>query len=142
MKLAKLSIFLLTSIISLNLSGQLSTQEFAYAELAEATTRDATIDEPKMIYSASTFSDIKQQLHLKINYPASMRPYDIEGISTVRVTITKTGILDNVEILESLGTAFDREINNTLKRVKKVSPVLFNGIPTKQTIVFPIQFRL
>ena len=142
MNLLKLSAFLLATITSMNLSAQLSSQEFAFVELAESIEPVATKNAPLAINSASTFSDIKQQLSYKINYPVSMRPYEIEGISTVKVTISKKGTIDNFEILESLGTAFDLEIKNTLNRVKKVSPVLFNGVPTKQTIVFPIQFRL
>lgn len=71
-----------------------------------------------------------------------MIPYEIEGKSTVKLTVNKNGSVEDVEILESLGTAFDIEIMNTLNKLGSISPILYDGVPKKQTIVFPIQFRL
>lgn len=142
MNLFKLSVLFLATITSINLSAQLSSNELSFVELTEAIEPGLVKNKAAVINYTSTFSDIKQQLSYKIDYPASMRPYEIEGVSTLKVTISENGSIENYEITESLGTAFDKEIKNTLDRVNKVSPVLFNGVPTKQTIVFPIQFRL
>lgn len=142
MKYTKLFILLLATSAFFHLSAQSSSSHLAFTEISESLDQKTLISEPVSVNSTSTFNDIKQQLANKINYPVSMMPYEIEGISTVQLTITKNGILESFEILESLGIAFDSEIKKTLNRIVGLSPILYDGVPKKQTVVFPIQFRL
>lgn len=142
MKSLKLFFVLLATTASLHISAQLSLVETSILNESQLTNMSESSSTSESIYSTETIQDIKQQLEFKINYPASMIPFDIEGESTIKLTINKDGSIDKYEILESLGAAFDAEIKNTLERVNYISPVRFDGLATKQAIVFPIQFRL
>lgn len=142
MKFVKLCIILLATASSIQMSAQLSSRNSSFIDLTQSSTQDLSLDNSTVVSSTATLNDISEQLAFKINYPVSMIPYEIEGKSTVKLTINKNGSVEDVEILESLGTAFDIEIMNTVNKLGAISPILYDGVPKKQTIVFPIQFRL
>ncbi len=126
------SLFVLALLIP-----QVQSQDSYAFNAFENLTLTPKNDVPKSADYRQSFEQIKNKLIKKIVYPVEMEMYGIEGTSKVAVTIAPNGKLSNVEIVESLGTAFDIEIREALLDTK-----IQTNFVEEQTIVFPVLFRV
>lgn len=130
------------TLFSSNLMAQDSFNSLSAVPYTIHTPKKATTQNAYEKTAQYSISEIKDQMVKKFSYPASMRAYNIEGTSTVSFTLTKSGHIQDVEILKSLGGEFDYEINQTLVNIKNVSPITINGKAISQKIILPIHFEL
>lgn len=139
-----LSSFLFIAIISIsgNLVAQDSFNDLTTVPYTIHTPKNASTQKGYDKTSAYSISEIKDIMVRKFSYPASMRAYNIEGTSTVSFVLSKSGHIENVEILKSLGGEFDYEINQALANIKNVPPIKVNGKAISQKIILPIHFEL
>jgi TonB family protein len=75
-------------------------------------------------------------------YPKEALKDSIQGVSTVSFIINKDGRPSNVQVVNSLGTAFDKEIARLIESMPEWKPALLNGKPVPSKISLPVTFQL
>ncbi|MBK6730607.1 MAG: energy transducer TonB [Bacteroidetes bacterium] len=86
---------------------------------------------------------IYEYLAKNILYPSQAKDEGIEGVVYIKLTITKEGTIENVEVLRGLHILLDKESVRVIRKLKFSSPPTLNG----QTIAIncltlPIRYRL
>lgn len=142
MNLSSLVFVALTTLFSSSLVAQSNFNDLSVIDFTTHSSKKATSIESYDITTSNSINQIKDHLTHKFTYPADMRAYNIEGSSTVSFTLTKSGTIKDIVILESLGVEFDYEINRVLSSLNKIPPVKVNGKAISQKVVIPIQFEL
>jgi TonB family protein len=74
-------------------------------------------------------------------YPQEALKDSIQGVSTVSFIINKDGSPAKVEVVNSLGPAFDKEISRLIESMPEWKPALLNGKPVPSKISLPITFQ-
>ena len=85
---------------------------------------------------------LKIFLARKINYPEIAQENGIQGKVITRFVITKTGRVENPEILRSLDPACDKEAIRVIKSFPRWKPGIQNGKKVNVYFVLPVLFRL
>lgn len=78
----------------------------------------------------------------KTQYPASAREVGLEGVSYVRFVVAKDGSIQNIEILRSGGSAFDKEAIRVISSMPKWKPGMQDGKPVSVYFTIPFRFTL
>jgi len=147
----KLASLLFVSIISVLLSNLVAQDSFnnlssvpysIHTPQTLHTPKNTTHQKDYEKTSTSSVSEISDHIIKKFTYPATMRAYSIEGLSTISFTLTENGDIQNIEILKSLGNEFDHEIYQTLVNIKNIAPIKVNGKAISQKIILPIHFEI
>lgn len=99
-------------------------------------------DEAEKIYRVE--GDVQAPLRVAgpaPSYPELAREEKIEGRVVARATIDKSGAVEELEIVESLGEAFDQAVLETLPQWV-FEPATLDGEPVKVHYHLTINFRL
>jgi TonB family protein len=75
-------------------------------------------------------------------YPKEALKDSIQGVSTVSFIINKDGRPAKVQVTNSLGPAFDKEIARLIESMPEWKPALLNGKPVPSKISLPITFQV
>jgi protein TonB len=75
-------------------------------------------------------------------YPKEALKDSIQGVSTVSFVINKDGRPAKVQVVNSLGPAFDKEIARLIESMPEWNPALLNGKPVPSKISLPITFHV
>jgi TonB family protein len=78
----------------------------------------------------------------ELKYPTEATIDSIQGVQSVAFIIDKMGKLGKIEILQSLGPAFDKEVLRILEHMPPWKPALLNGQPVPSKISLPFSFRI
>ncbi len=78
----------------------------------------------------------------KLIYPQEALKDSIQGVSTVSFIINKDGTPGKIEVVNSLGPAFDKEIARLIESMPGWKPALLNGKPVASKISLPITFQI
>lgn len=81
-------------------------------------------------------------LYANIKYPPIARENGIEGQVVVRFVVSKTGKIDDVKILRSLGGGCDEEASRVVRAMPAWKPGKHNGKAVNCTYTLPIKFQL
>lgn len=140
MKFSQIAFSVLLVAISIQLNGQDSVTDYTFIQLNQE--HNLNLEEDKNLATIEMkVPEIRQFLANKINYPTSMLTYNIKGSSRVSININELGTIEDVTIVESLGSEFDREIKSALHNMN-IGPVSIKGSTGKQKIIFPIHFEI
>jgi TonB family protein len=74
-------------------------------------------------------------------YPAEALKDSIQGVLTVSFVINREGRAENVEVLKSLGPAFDREVKRLIEGMPVWKPAALHGRPVPSKMSLPITFQ-
>ena len=75
-------------------------------------------------------------------YTDEARKARIEGIIVLQVTISKDGMVDNVEVIESLGYGLDEAVIETIMADWRFNPATSDKEPIDHSAVIKIEFKL
>lgn len=75
-------------------------------------------------------------------YPADAVKDSIEGVVTVVFTLDSTGTAKNIQVENSLGILFDKEVIRLIRNMPLWKPATYNGKPVPARISLPVTFQL
>ncbi|MBL7856121.1 MAG: TonB family protein [Cyclobacteriaceae bacterium] len=81
-------------------------------------------------------------LNRELIYPQQAMKDSIQGIVTVKFTITKEGGFENIKIENSLGEAFDAEAIRIIQEMPAWKPATLNGQPVSSKVSLPLTFHI
>ena len=106
----------------------------------------AAKDDTGYVYTEATpidgFPALYEYFERELVYPASAIPDSIQGVVTVNFVIGTTGAPEDIRIQNSLGPAFDDEVNRLIRNMPAWEPAALNGQPVPSKLAIPITFRL
>ncbi len=77
-----------------------------------------------------------------IHYPVIAQENGIQGRVVVRFVVTKTGMVDKVEVLRSLDPSCDKEAIRVVKTLPKFIPGKQNGVNVSVWYTLPVVYKL
>jgi protein TonB len=81
-------------------------------------------------------------LFAHIEYPNQAKAKGVEGIVKVEFTVTELGMVEDIEIIEGIGSGCDEEVIKALERTR-FSPAVQNGrfvkVKLSQSILFELK---
>ncbi|XOV92075.1 MAG: TonB family protein [Bacteroidota bacterium] len=81
-----------------------------------------------------------QYVNTSLQYPDAARSQQIEGIVLLKVTISSTGSINNVEVKKSLSQSCDQEAIRLIREGPQWSPATYNGEPVEGSVRVRIVF--
>lgn len=90
---------------------------------------------------AKGYQELYDYFAKNLIYPQEALKDSIQGVSTVSFVIHKDGSHAKVEVVNSLGPAFDKEIARLVENMPEWKPALLNGKPVPSKISLPITFQ-
>lgn len=90
---------------------------------------------------AKGYQELYDYFSKNLIYPKEALKDSIQGVSTVSFIINKDGGHDGIEVVNSLGPAFDKEIARLIESMPEWKPALLNGKPVPSRISLPITFQ-
>ncbi|MFM7853379.1 MAG: energy transducer TonB, partial [Flammeovirgaceae bacterium] len=78
----------------------------------------------------------------ELRYPIAATGDSTQGVQSVAFIIDRTGNLGKIEILQSLGPEFDKEVLRILNHMPPWKPATLNGQPVPSKISLPFSFRI
>jgi len=139
MKYLELSLALLLTI---TISMSAEAQAVAYIDTGEAIESVTADDSDEMRINKAALNEIATYISDRTAFPFGEFGYTSEHKVIVKVVVNQQGEVIQYDIKESSNDVIGESIMNTLSTLKKVSPVVIDGLPTTQTIEMPIIFRL
>lgn len=113
---------------------------------AEKQPEPETKDDDDYVYTEATpvdgFPALYEYFNRELVYPASAIPDSIQGVVTVNFVIGTDGSPENIRVENSLGPAFDDEVNRLIRNMPAWKPAAVNGKPVASRLAIPITFRL
>lgn len=114
--------------------------------ITEPIPEPETTDAAGYAYTEATpidgFPSLYEYFNRELVYPASAIPDSIQGVVTVNFVIGTDGSPENIRIQNSLGPAFDDEVNRLIRNMPAWKPAAVNGKPVASRLAIPITFRL
>ena len=115
----------------------------------EAEDNDVNDDERKPSASVyhqaepvSGYPHLYAYFDRELTYPKEAISDSLEGVVTVIFTINTEGKPENIMVENSLGSAFDHEVNRVIENMPAWKPASYNGKPTKSKVSIPLTFEL
>jgi periplasmic protein TonB len=116
------------------------------ADVKQAVTQDEeekvyTVIEQNPVFPGGE-TELMKYIGNNLKYPVIALENGIQGKVMLRFVVTKTGMVDKVEILRSLDPACDKEAIRVVKTLPRFIPGKQNGINVAVWFNLPIVFRL
>lgn len=89
-----------------------------------------------------TNTNIMESLYKTIKYPNYARDVGLEGTVVVSFVVSKTGDIENVEILKDIGAGCGDEVIKAVNKLGKFYPGKHNGRPVSVIHRLPVKFSL
>jgi TonB family protein len=87
------------------------------------------------------YPDLYDYLSANLVYPAEALKDSIQGVMTVSFVINKAGHAEKIVVLNSLGPAFDAEVQRLIGGMPAWKPALLNGKPVSSKMSLPVTFQ-
>ncbi len=88
------------------------------------------------------FPNLYEYFSSNLTYPEVQAGDSIEGIVKVAFTINTDSTISHLEVLESLGKAFDGEAIRLLKGMPKWKPAVEDNVPVLSSMIIPVRFEI
>lgn len=87
------------------------------------------------------YPDLYEYLSANLVYPAVALKDSIQGVMTVSFVINKAGHAEQIVVLNSLGPAFDEEVQRLIGGMPAWKPALLHGKPVSSKMSLPVTFQ-
>ncbi|MDD4993798.1 MAG: energy transducer TonB [Paludibacter sp.] len=87
-------------------------------------------------------SELKYFITKNLKYPTIAQDNDVQGKVIIRFVVTRTGNVENPQILRSLDAGCDREAMRVVRSLPRFIPGKQNGVNVSVWYTMPIKFRL
>ena len=133
----------LVLLLTISVSIATSAQAVAYVPTGDQSKSEIVdSDEDNLRIDKSAINEIAKYISDRTAFPFGEFGYANEHKVLLNVVVDEKGEVITYKIKESSNQVVSEAILSTLSTLEKVSPVVVNGLPTKQTIEMPIFFRL
>jgi TonB family protein len=88
------------------------------------------------------YPDLYNYFNRELRYPDEGLRDSIQGVVTVSLQISESGSPQNIEIKNSLGEAFDREVIRVIENMPEWNPASVNGKPVSSRLAIPLTFQI
>jgi len=103
---------------------------------------DCDLDAKEKDRRACTSKSLMEHIYNKVKYPPLARESSIEGTVVVSFVVSKSGKIENVEILRGLGGGCSNEVVKAINSLGKFLPGKHNGRPVAVIYRLPVKFAL
>lgn len=107
------------------------------------------IEEPKAIETGyaqaeplNGYPDLYAYFNANLVYPASALKDSIQGVQTVSFVINKDGMVEQIQVEESLGSEFEKESMRLIENMPPWKPAKLDGKAVATRISIPITFKI
>ncbi|MDR3651922.1 MAG: TonB family protein [Paludibacter sp.] len=116
------------------------------ADVKQAVTQEVEEKVYTVIEQMPQFPGGEQELlnyiNKNIKYPVIAQENGIQGKVILRFVVSKTGMVDRVEVIRSLDPACDKEAVRVVKSLPKFIPGKQNGVNVSVWYTLPVTYRL
>ena len=91
---------------------------------------------------AAGYPELYAYFERELTYPEDAVKDSIAGIVTVAFTINEEGQPGNIQIENSLGSAFDTEVFRVIQNMPAWVPASYDGKPVKSKVSIPLTFEI
>jgi TonB family protein len=124
-----------------------TTTEQAKKKIAKSDSMDSKIEAIKEdVYleaePALGYPHLYNYLNSNLQYPQEAVKDSIQGVESVSFIISKDGQVTKIEILNTLGAPFDKEVLRLLEKMPAWKPATLNGNPVLSKVSVPFTFRV
>ena len=117
------------------------------ADIKQAVTQ---VEEPDHVYQVieqmpqypGGESELMNYIFKNLKYPVIAQENGIQGKVILRFVVSKTGLVDKVEVVRSLDPACDKEAVRVVKTLQRWIPGKQNGVNVSVYYTLPIAFKL
>jgi TonB family protein len=88
------------------------------------------------------YPDLYAYFDRELIYPKEVVKDSIQGVVTVIFSINVNGLADKIQIENSLGNAFDREVYRVMEKMPAWKPATYNDKPVRSKVSLPLTFQL
>lgn len=116
------------------------------ADVKEAVTQEVEEKVYQVIEQMPQFPGGEQELlnyiNKNIKYPAIAQEMGVQGKVILRFVVSKTGMVDKIEVVRPLDPACDKEAIRVVKTLPKFIPGKQNGVNVSVWYTLPITYKL
>lgn len=102
---------------------------------------DPIEDTSPIIEDVDEAASVDPGFRTRVRYPRPARASGIQGIVNSEITISKTGVVQEVKIVNGLGYCTDQEIVRILSSAS-YEPAMKDGEPVRSKLFVPFNFNL
>ena len=103
---------------------------------------DCNLADDESVRRSCTSQSVMRIINSTVKYPALARENEIEGTVVVSFVVTKSGTIENIEILRDIGAGCGASVLKAMKRLGKFYPGKHNGRPVAVVYRLPVKFQL
>ena len=90
----------------------------------------------------SGYPDLYDYFNKNLVYPKEALKDSIQGVLTIAFVVNRDGRPEKIEIVNSLGEAFDREARRLVENMPDWKSAVLNGKPVPSRISLPVTFQI
>ena len=117
------------------------------ADIKQAVTQ---VEEPDHVYQVieqmpqypGGESELMSYIAKNLKYPVIAQENGIQGKVILRFVVSKSGVVDKIEVVRSLDPACDKEAVRVVKTLQRWIPGKQNGVNVSVYYTLPIAFKL
>ena len=148
-------IFSLAILVNLTAQGDLAslTSYSSWYETSTVTKLPANDISDKTV--TSTFKKVTKSATIKegkvslneffaknLVFPETAKAYGLEGMVVVRIKVSKSGVIEDVDLIKSAHPILDKTIVDLVKSMPAMDPAYIDGKAAQSFSVVPIKFTL
>ena len=84
----------------------------------------------------------REYVNTSLQYPEAARTQQVEGVVVLKVTVSSSGSINNIEVKKSLSASCDQEAVRLIEEGPQWSPATYNGDPVEGSVRVRIIFDL
>ena len=124
-----------------DMTGVVETADEMLKKNADAAIPFAIV-ENKPGFNGGDANDFSNWVNEHIKYPQDAIDQHIEGRVVLQFIVSKTGSVENVEVIKGVNELLDQEAVRVVKESPKWEPGTINGIPVNVKYTFPVYYKI
>lgn len=129
-------------VVVLSISTAFAQVEYAYNSDESVTVK--TIESKKMMVPSFKGGDeaLAEYMEENLNYPELAKRQGVEGTVILKYTITKTGEIRDIEVVQSVSEEIDKEAIRLVSKMPAWTPAVKSGKVSEIKYQLPVTFQL
>lgn len=113
-------------------------------EVSKGNSDQPTVSEKGYVQAEplNGYPHLYDYFNASLVYPASALKDSIQGVQTVSFIISKEGLVEQIEVEQSLGAEFEKESIRLIQNMPGWKPARLDGKPVATRISLPITFQI
>lgn len=129
---------LLTHISIASMAQSSTSQELAEVENHILMAETEEVDD---FNSTIAVQEIRSHIKNNLVFPEIAADYKFGATVILLISVDENGLINNYEIENNQKGMFSNQVIESIKTLKKITPIYKNGIAKKSTISIPVRFK-